>query len=177
MRRPSTQKIPPDLRHSYDQFTAANAGNPLVHEPILKFQRRLHANGLKTVARTPVAQRDLSTDLGRVKKFASGGASVPASRLAGSLAPLRFHSENPNEIVRLQNPAVPALPANFTTSSLALNSTGGRARNFSKPAPSRATEDSAPTLTKTSDDWRSDSTNSKSAGTPRPANCNCKIRR
>ena len=55
-------KNPARLRRCDHQLVAACARNSLIHEPILKFQRRLHADGLKTVARTPVAQRDVSAN-------------------------------------------------------------------------------------------------------------------
>ena len=65
-------KNPTRLRRRDHQLATAEAWNSLVHEPILKFQRRLHADGLKTVARKPVAQRDLFTNLLCVKKFTRG---------------------------------------------------------------------------------------------------------
>ena len=71
----------------------------------------------------------------------------------------------------------PALSARLTVSSFALNSNGGCVRNFTEPAALREMNDAGPTLTKRPADWRRVSISSNSAGTPRPANCNCRTRR
>jgi len=53
----------------HGQLAPSRAGNLLVHEPILKFHRRPHADGLKTVARTPMSQRDFTANPVRIEKF------------------------------------------------------------------------------------------------------------
>src|ERR1700690_1928960 len=57
---------------SHDQLASPRPWNLLVRKQILKFYRRLQADGLKPVPGPPMAQGDPSADLVRVEKFAAG---------------------------------------------------------------------------------------------------------
>ena len=91
---------PAGLSDRDDQFTAARPGNFLIHEPILKFQRRPHPDGLKSVARTPMTQCDLFANPVRVEKFAPGARAQTRVILRALKIPVEMNAGK----VRLPRP-------------------------------------------------------------------------